>query len=75
MNTAEDAITMIQTLTPEDRQKVKSFLLADDGFVEENYSDEDIEKILQTGKEIDEGVNIERFSSMKDARKSLGLSE
>ncbi len=75
MKTAEEIILEIQELPVEERQKVADFLHAEDEeFLEENYSPEDTAKILQAGEEAERGMNIEEFSSMREARKSLGLT-
>ena len=58
MKTAEDAISFIQELPQGERQKVKAFLQTEDAFLEEDYSPEDIEKILQTAKEAEQGINV-----------------
>lgn len=75
MKTAEDAISILQELPPKEVQKVKEYLDAEEEFQEEDYSPEDIEKILQAGEDLDRGINVEKFPSMKEAKKSLGLTD
>ena len=76
MKTAEDAIAVIQELPPEEQQKVADYLTSgeEEYIEEENYSPEDIAKILKSGEEARQGINVETFSSMNEARKSLGLT-
>jgi len=75
MKTAEEVIVIIQELPPEEREKVAEYLNArEEHFPEEHYSPEDIAKILQSGEEAERGINVESYSSMSEARKSLGLS-
>lgn len=57
MKTAEEIIHQIQELSPEEQQKVTNFVFSqqnDDS--EENYSDDDIAKILQAGEEAENGI-------------------
>lgn len=57
MKTAEEIIHQIQELSPEEQQKVTNFIYSqqnDDS--EENYSDDDITKILQAGEEAENGI-------------------
>ncbi len=74
MKTAEEVISILQELSPEERQKVADFLNSSyKEIVYENYSEEDIAKLDQIQDEIENGINIEEFSSMDEALKSLGL--
>ena len=74
MKTAEEVIQLIQELPEDERKKVKEFVSAsEDEFLEENYSPEDVAKILKAGAEAEKGINVEEFSSIAEARKSLGL--
>ncbi|MBZ0255920.1 hypothetical protein K8I31_07645 [bacterium] len=74
MKTAEEVIQLIQELPEDERKKVKEFVSAsEDEFLEENYSPEDVAKILKAGAEAEKGINVEEFSSIAEARKSLGI--
>ncbi|MDP8243997.1 MAG: hypothetical protein P9L94_07950 [Candidatus Hinthialibacter antarcticus] len=74
MKTAEEVIQLIQELPEGERKKVQEFVAAsEDEFLEENYPPKDIAKILKAGAEAEKGINVEEFSSMAKARKSLGL--
>ncbi len=61
MKTAEDIIPEIQELPWKERQKVADYLISDkdEEFTEENYSPEDIAKILQAGEEAEREENLD----------------
>lgn len=60
MKTAADIIQEIDELSFEERQKVAEYFNSDreDEFLIENYSPEDIAKIIQSGKEAKCGINM-----------------
>ena len=49
MKTATDAISIIQELPLDERQKVKDYLLTEDEFRDEDYSPDDTEKNSASG--------------------------
>lgn len=67
MKTAGDAISIIQELPPEERQKVKDFLRIDGADINEDYSPEVINTILHTAQEADHGINMTKPMDARDA--------
>lgn len=76
MKTAQEFIAEYQKLPLEEKQMVVDYVISTEieVFPEEDYSPDDIAKILKSGEEAERGINVESFSSMSEARKSLGLS-
>ena len=60
MKTAQDVIMEIQELPPEEKQIVVDFVasIQEEEFFEENYSPEDIAKILQAGELAEKGIGV-----------------
>ena len=59
MKTAEEVLAIIRELPPEERQKIAEYMNADEEkFLEENYSPEDVAKILKSGEEAERGINV-----------------
>jgi len=75
MKTTEEIIQALKELSPEERDKVTDSLTPENDavFMEENYSEGDMAKIHHDAEEAAQGINVERFHSMADALKSLGL--
>jgi len=76
MKTAEEIILEFQELPPEERQKVVEYVDSsrEEAFPMTRYSSEDMAKIDHDLEEAEQGINIEEFSSMEEAIKSLGLT-
>ena len=74
MKTAEQIILEIKELPPKEQQKIIEFVdSTKEEFLETCYSPEDMAIIDQRDEETRKGVNMESFSSMSEARKSLRL--
>ncbi len=63
MKTAEQVISDIKELPVEEQLKVADYLNAQ----EENYSDEDIAKILQAGEDAEKGIGVSPELEGEDA--------
>ena len=75
MKTAAEIILEIKELPLEERQKVVDYLNTnEEEFIETCYSPENMAIIERRDEEARQGINVETFSSMSEARKSLGLT-
>ncbi len=76
MKTAEEYINGFKTLPPDEKQKVVDFVISteEEVFKETKYSDEDLTLLDQRYEEAKKGINVDRFSSMEEAIKSLELT-
>jgi len=89
MKTAEEIILEFKELPPEEWDKVVEYVdsvkeqeetnflnqaFEEEYVEEENYSPEDIALLDRLQEEAEQGINVEEFSSMEEAIKSLGLT-
>jgi len=89
MKTAENVIADFRELAHDQQEKVIQFVISvkeqekanslnqafEEEYVEEeNYSPEDIALLDRLQEEAEQGINVEEFSSMEEAIKSLGLT-
>ncbi len=76
MNTAKDCIEAFKKLPPEEKQAVIDFVysIEEEEFKATQYSEDDLAKLDRRYEEAKQGINVEKFSSMEEAIKSLKLT-
>jgi predicted nucleotidyltransferase len=77
MKTAQEFITEYQKLPLEEKQIVVDYVISteEEFFKVTHYSESDLALLDQRYEEAQKGINIERYSSMEEAIKSLRLTE